>query len=420
MARPLDRLAHRHPRRPADRAARHGHRARRALAGGRPARGVRPRPRHPRASGRRSRSAVRRRRGGARGVLADGRPRARVVTGPMTERDRRPAAPRRPPIGRRGVACGSASTSAAARSRSSSSTARARLCARHWSRPLVRPRAGAQGRSRRSIDATVERRRRDARRRRHDRDRRPRPGRPADGHGDPRGQPRLERPAAARRTRGGARRRASSRTTSVPPRSASSAGAVRRRSTTSPTSRRDRDLGRRRPRRPAPSRGPRSRRRDRPRRRRPDGPVCACGLRGCLETHVAGPAIARPAREAVAAGRPTTLASTPDPPPTTCLPRRPRAIPSRRDRRANWSVACPGRPPARDRLRRRPCRHRRWRGSRRRRLPASDPGRTGARMRVLAVRRRAARGTVVRLLPRDSTPVHGARCAGRQRGRLAP
>jgi glucokinase len=39
----------------------------------------------------------------------------------------------------------------------------------------------------------------------------------------------------------------------------------------------------------------------------PNGPQCACGLAGCLETVAAGPAIARMAREAVAAGRQTTL-----------------------------------------------------------------------------------------------------------------
>jgi predicted NBD/HSP70 family sugar kinase len=39
----------------------------------------------------------------------------------------------------------------------------------------------------------------------------------------------------------------------------------------------------------------------------PDGAVCACGLRGCLETIAAGPAIARQADESVAAGRSTTL-----------------------------------------------------------------------------------------------------------------
>lgn len=41
----------------------------------------------------------------------------------------------------------------------------------------------------------------------------------------------------------------------------------------------------------------------------PDGVVCACGLRGCLETVAAGPAIGRQAEEAVAAGRPTVLTS---------------------------------------------------------------------------------------------------------------
>ena len=39
----------------------------------------------------------------------------------------------------------------------------------------------------------------------------------------------------------------------------------------------------------------------------PDGVVCACGLRGCLETIAAGPAIARQAAEAIAAGRSTIL-----------------------------------------------------------------------------------------------------------------
>ena len=39
----------------------------------------------------------------------------------------------------------------------------------------------------------------------------------------------------------------------------------------------------------------------------PDGSVCACGLRGCLETVAAGPAIGRQANEAIAAGRHTVL-----------------------------------------------------------------------------------------------------------------
>jgi glucokinase len=39
----------------------------------------------------------------------------------------------------------------------------------------------------------------------------------------------------------------------------------------------------------------------------PDGAVCACGLRGCLETVAAGPAIGRQADEAIAAGRSTVL-----------------------------------------------------------------------------------------------------------------
>ena len=39
----------------------------------------------------------------------------------------------------------------------------------------------------------------------------------------------------------------------------------------------------------------------------PGGVICACGLRGCLETIAAGPAIGRQAGEAVAAGRTTVL-----------------------------------------------------------------------------------------------------------------
>jgi len=38
-----------------------------------------------------------------------------------------------------------------------------------------------------------------------------------------------------------------------------------------------------------------------------EGPPCLCGGRGCLETLASGPAIARSAREAIAAGRPSTL-----------------------------------------------------------------------------------------------------------------
>ena len=39
----------------------------------------------------------------------------------------------------------------------------------------------------------------------------------------------------------------------------------------------------------------------------PDGPVCGCGNRGCLEAMASGTSIARRAREVVAAGRPTRL-----------------------------------------------------------------------------------------------------------------
>jgi predicted NBD/HSP70 family sugar kinase len=41
----------------------------------------------------------------------------------------------------------------------------------------------------------------------------------------------------------------------------------------------------------------------------PDGDLCACGLRGCLETIAAGPAIGRRADETVAAGRSTVLSA---------------------------------------------------------------------------------------------------------------
>ena len=44
----------------------------------------------------------------------------------------------------------------------------------------------------------------------------------------------------------------------------------------------------------------------------PDGVVCACGLRGCLETIAAGPAIARQADEAMADGRRTVLSPHPN------------------------------------------------------------------------------------------------------------
>jgi len=39
----------------------------------------------------------------------------------------------------------------------------------------------------------------------------------------------------------------------------------------------------------------------------PDGPVCGCGNRGCLEALASGPSIARRAREALGTGRPSRL-----------------------------------------------------------------------------------------------------------------
>ena len=43
----------------------------------------------------------------------------------------------------------------------------------------------------------------------------------------------------------------------------------------------------------------------------PDGPLCGCGNRGCLEAMSSGTSIARRAREAVAAGRQTGLSEIP-------------------------------------------------------------------------------------------------------------
>jgi glucokinase len=45
----------------------------------------------------------------------------------------------------------------------------------------------------------------------------------------------------------------------------------------------------------------------------PDGPVCGCGNRGCLEAMASGPSIARRAQKVVASGRPSTLSQIPSP-----------------------------------------------------------------------------------------------------------
>jgi len=45
----------------------------------------------------------------------------------------------------------------------------------------------------------------------------------------------------------------------------------------------------------------------------PGGPLCACGLDGCFEALAAGSAIARAARDAIATGQPTSLATIADP-----------------------------------------------------------------------------------------------------------
>jgi glucokinase len=44
----------------------------------------------------------------------------------------------------------------------------------------------------------------------------------------------------------------------------------------------------------------------------PDGPLCGCGNRGCLEALASGPSIARRAREALATGRPSGLRELPN------------------------------------------------------------------------------------------------------------
>ena len=41
-----------------------------------------------------------------------------------------------------------------------------------------------------------------------------------------------------------------------------------------------------------------------------DGPLCACGLRGCFEVLAAGPAVARAAEQAIAAGERSSLESS--------------------------------------------------------------------------------------------------------------
>ncbi len=42
----------------------------------------------------------------------------------------------------------------------------------------------------------------------------------------------------------------------------------------------------------------------------PDGPLCGCGARGCLEAFASGPNIVRRAREAIESGRPSSLGGT--------------------------------------------------------------------------------------------------------------
>jgi len=44
----------------------------------------------------------------------------------------------------------------------------------------------------------------------------------------------------------------------------------------------------------------------------PEGPICSCGLRGCLETVASGPAVARQAAEALTAGASSVLVELPE------------------------------------------------------------------------------------------------------------
>ena len=66
----------------------------------------------------------------------------------------------------------------------------------------------------------------------------------------------------------------------------------------------------------------------------PAGVVCACGLRGCLETIASGPAIARQAEEAMAAGRRPSC--RPTRPQRTCSARAPPAMTSRPRSPTGW------------------------------------------------------------------------------------
>ena len=56
----------------------------------------------------------------------------------------------------------------------------------------------------------------------------------------------------------------------------------------------------------------------------PDGPLCGCGNRGCLEAMSSGTSIARRAREAVAAGRQSGLSQVASPDVRGCRSPRPR------------------------------------------------------------------------------------------------
>ena len=115
----------------------------------------------------------------------------------------------------------------------------------------------------------------------------------------------------------------------------------------------------------------------------PDGVVCACGLRGCLETIAAGPGIARQADEAMAAGRSTVLspdASAGDVFRAGFCRRRGRA----RDHRPRGRPPGPGDPIARPDPRRQARRHRRRRGGRRTRPSRTHPIAHPPRMRGLA------------------------------------
>ncbi len=147
----------------------------------------------------------------------------------------------------------------------------------------------------------------------------------------------------------------------------------------------------------------------------PLGTLCACGLRGCLETIAAGPAIARQAAEAIASGRI-------DRPGARfhgrgCVPGRDGRRRRRdRDRRPGGRPPGPGDRLARPDGRRQASRHRRRRGGRRTGPSRSIRSRI-ARDRAASPLVRAALGdaTVELLSPTEAPGARGAAAFARHR-----